>query len=442
MSLIDKLQFRSLSKHFNNQSNIRNSWKEVFLKLEDLIKSDSKSIFQSHEEFYKLFFLSIRGKEFKDEDEFLKTFEDEFLNSEEELNINFFEKIRVILEFFKEIDSPFVVGNKFCGQFSNRNQEKEKVTALLHLLKRTLLVSGNGRQLIINLLYNYNPYENSNNYIIINGIWNIIRLIFTIDVIENHKSNAIRSHINKICKTPNENYQDLKNLFRFGDAFDDEDVKPLQSDNLFFDEQNRISYKIDGLFNNNIVCNTSNEEASLILFMFTFLKNAVAISRANDSYYNRIELEHIFPKAWKGNWENKKYTTEEVKNYLIVKRDELDINSNLIEGIISDIERCDFELKYYSQRPYKQEYSLIEWIGNKLCLHKTSNASIGNYTFENKKEVYFESQSFVIPNSIVSDDLSSLDNFGAKEIIDRSLNITLTIIDNLFRTDWEGRQVY
>lgn len=442
LSLIDKLQFRSLSKHFNNQTNIRNSWKEVFLKLEDLIKSDSKSIFQSHEEFYKLFFLSIRGKEFKDEDEFLKTFEDEFLNSEEELNTNFFEKIRVILEFFKEIDSPFVVGNKFCGQFSNRNQEKEKVTALLHLLKRTLLVSGNGRQLIINLLYNYNPYENSNNYIIINGIWNIIRLIFTIDVIENHKSNAIRSHINKICKTPNENYQDLKNLFRFGDAFDDEDVKPLQSDNLFFDEQNRISYKIDGLFNNNIVCNTSNEEASLILFMFTFLKNAVAISRANDSYYNRIELEHIFPKAWKGNWENKKYTTEEVKNYLIVKRDELDINSNLIEGIISDIERCDFELKYYSQRPYKQEYSLIEWIGNKLCLHKTSNASIGNYTFENKKEVYFESQSFVIPNSIVSDDLSSLDNFGAKEIIDRSLNITLTIIDNLFRTDWEGRQVY
>lgn len=442
LGLIDKLQFRSLSKHFKNQTGIRNSWKEIFLKLEDLIKSDSKSIFQSHEEFYKLFFLSIRGKEFKDEDEFIKTFEEDFLAHEDNLNTDFFEKIRVILEFFKEVDSPFSVNNKFCNQFSNRNQEKEKVTALLHLLKRTLLVSGNARQLIINLVYNYNPYENSHNYIIINGLWNIIRLIFTIDVIENHKSNAIRSHINKICKTPDENYQDLKKLFRIGDSFDDEEFKPLKSENLLFDGQNKISYKIDGLFNNNIICNSSNEEAILILFMFTFLKNAVALSRANDSYYNRIELEHIFPKAWKGNWENKKYTAEDVKLLLSNNKERPEFNSIRVEGIISDIDRCDFELKYYPQKPYKQEYSLIEWIGNKLCLHKTSNASISNYTFKSKKEVYFESQNFIIPNSIVSDNLSSLDDFGAEEIIERTLDIARTIVENLFITDWEGRQIF
>lgn len=441
LGLIDKLQFRSLSKHFSNQTGIRNSWKEIFLKLEDLIKSDSKSIFQSHEEFYKLFFLSIRGKEYKDEDDFINTFEDDFLVDEVSLNSDFFEKIKVILEFFKEIDSPFSVNNKFCTQFSHRNQEKEKVTALLHLLKRTILVSGNGRQLVINLVKRYNPYESTNNYLIINGLWNIIRLIFTIDVIENHKSNAIRSHINKICKNPNENYQHLKKLFINGDAYDDEETSSFKSENLSFDDQNRISYKIDGLFNNNIICNTSNEEAILILFMYTFLRNVVALSRANDSYYNRIELEHIFPKAWRGNWENKKYTADEVKILLNKKKDSYESNSIRIEGIISDIDRCEFELKPYTYKPTKQEYSLIEWIGNKLCLHKTGNASVKDFSFTRKKEVYFESQSFIVPNSLVSDNLATLNDFSAEEIVERTLDIANTIVENLFTTDWEGRKI-
>jgi hypothetical protein len=438
LGLIDKLQFRSLSKKFNNQIGIRNAWKEIFLKLEDLIKSDSKSIFQSQEEFYKLFFLSIRGKEFKDEEEFLTTFEDIFLVNEDKLNTNFFEKIRVILEFFKEIDSPFSTNNNFCNQFSNRNQEKEKVTALLHLLKRTILVSGNSRQLIINLIYNYNPYENSQNYIVINGLWNIIRLIFTIDIIENHKSNAIRSHINKICKKTDENYQDLKKLFKIGDSIDDEDSKSITSENLMFDEQNKISYKIDGLFNNNIICNSSNEESLLILFVYTYLKNRTELSRANDAYYKRIELEHVFPKKWKDNWRNKLYTTQEIKILLNSKKENSEFKSIHLDGIISDLDRCDFELNYYDTKPDKQEHSLIEWVGNKLCLHKTDNITISNFSFENKKIVYFDSRNFIIPNSMNSDSLPSLNDFGAKEIVDRSIEITKTIINNLFITDWEG----
>lgn len=441
LGLIDKLQFRSLSKNFTNQKSIRKAWKEIFLKLEDLIRSDSKSIFKSHEEFYKLFFLSICGKEFKDEEEFLTTFENIFLVNEDQLNVNFFEKIRVILEFFKEIDSPFSTNNNFCNQFSNRNQEKEKVTALLHLLKRTVLVSSNARQLIINLIYNYNPYENSNNYIIINGLWNIIRLIFTIDIIENHKSNAIRSHINKICRDNSQNYQDLKKLFTLGDSFDDDDSKTIKSENLILDERNKISYRIDGLFNNNIICNTSNEESMLILFIYTYLKNCVALSRANGNYYSRIELEHIFPKKWRDNWENKLYTTQEVKIILNKLRENSEHNSINFEGIIGDLDRCEFELKYYNHTPYKQEYSLIEWIGNKLGLHKTPNANIQNFSFERKKEAYFENESFIIPSSIIGDRIQSLNNFGGKEIVDRSIEIAYTIIDNLFITDWEGRRV-
>jgi hypothetical protein len=37
-----------------------------------------------------------------------------------------------------------------------------------------------------------------------------------------------------------------------------------------------------------------------------------------------------------------------------------------------------------------------------------------------------------------SDSLPSLNDFGAKEIVDRSIEITKTIINNLFITDWEG----
>jgi hypothetical protein len=262
-------------------------------------------------------------------------------------------------------------------------------------------------------------------------------------VIENHKSNAIRSHINKICKNPNENYQILKKLFINSDSYEDEETSSFKSENLSFDEQNRISYNIDGLFNNNIICNTSNEEAILILFMYTYLRNVVALSRANDSYCNRIELEHIFPKAWRGNWENKKYTAEEVKILLNNKKDSYESNSIRIEGIISDIDRCEFELKPYTNKnkPTKQEYSLIEWIGNKLCLHKTGNASIKDFSFTRKKEVYFDNQSFIVPNSLVSDNLATLNDFRAEEIVERTLDIANTIVENLFTTDWEGRKI-
>ena len=91
LDLLDKLQFRSLTKIEGRGSEIKGSWKDLYTKVENLI-SDSNaitSLFSSHSDFYKTFFLGINGIEESDPDVIVNGFETQFLNNYTELEAFF-----------------------------------------------------------------------------------------------------------------------------------------------------------------------------------------------------------------------------------------------------------------------------------------------------------------------------------------------------------------
>jgi uncharacterized protein with ParB-like and HNH nuclease domain len=438
LSLIDKLQFRSLTDATFNRLKIRNEWKEIYIKLEKLTEAGVKSIFNSHEEFFKLYFLAIKGSEFKNDDDYLDEF-DELIQNEITLQENFFDKIKFILDFFNEVENPLRQTNTFCQSFPDARREREKITSLLHLLRKTLTIAGNGRQLLISFLYHNNPYQIERDYNIPIGIWNIIRLVFTLDVIEIHKSNAIRSHfnkINRIAKRDSNIFLKLSDLFN--PPSENEDDNYLLSKSISFNE-NRISYTLTGL-SNNLIANSSNDESALILFMYSYLKDIFTLCNGNELQFRKLDLEHIFPRTWKQYWSDKSYNKEKVIEDLTEIGELKSINKEFIDSICNDIySETDFELKLYERKPSIQEKSLIEWIGNKVCFHSSINSSIGNKSFDEKKRSYQDSNLFLFPNSISDISVTSYEEFNSTQIVERTLEIVVHIIQNMFTNDWDKR---
>ncbi|MFM7681666.1 MAG: DUF262 domain-containing protein [Bacteroidota bacterium] len=438
LSLIDKLQFRSLTDATFNRQKIRNEWKEIYIKLEKLTESGVKSIFSSHEEFFKLYFLAIKGSEFKNDDDYLLEF-DEVIQNEITLQENFFEKIKVILDFFIEVENPLRIDNTFCQTFPNARREREKITSLLHLLKKTLVIAGNGRQLLISFLYHNNPYQIDCDYNIPIGIWNIIRLVFTLDVIETHKSNIIRSHFNKINRNAKKDPNIFLKLTELFNPPSDNDDGNLSLSKIISINEKRVNYNLIGL-SNNLISNSSNDESALVLFMYSYLKDIFSLCNGNELQYRKLDLEHIFPRTWKQYWSDKIYTKANVISEVIEIGKIKSISQELIDSICRDITtEIDFELKLYDKKPFIQEKSLIEWIGNKVCFHSSINSSISNKSFNEKKQSYLDSNLFLFPNSINEVAITSYEDFKSTQIVERSLEIVGHILENLYITDWDIR---
>jgi uncharacterized protein with ParB-like and HNH nuclease domain len=435
LSLIDKIQFRSLSNASFNRSKIRAEWKNIYIKLEKLTEAGSKSIFNSHEEFFKLYFLAIQGSEFKSDDDYLSEFDD-YLESETILFERFFDKVNIILDFLIEVENPTRTNNKFSSSFPDLRREREKIISLLHLLRKTLIVAGNGRQLLISFLYHYNPYQLNADYNVPRSLWNIIRLVFTLDIIEIHKSNAIRSHFNKInrnAKRNNNIFLKLEQLF--DPPSEGQEESQSLSKNILF-ENHRVLYNLYGL-SNNLVSSSSNEESSLILYMYAYLKDIYSLCIGSEIHFQTLELEHIFPRKWKSYWSDKTYDKNEMAQEVNRIGEIKQVNQNFIHSLANDILTEDFELKHYETRQSIQEKSLIEWIGNKVCYHGSMNSSVSNKSFTDKKLIYSDSTVSLFPNSINEISVMQYVDFGPKDIISRSLEITCHIIDNLFSKDWD-----
>jgi len=404
LTLVDKLRYKSIIKTTgsDNVHKVKNKWKTIYHGL--LLLVDLK-FFKSEDDFFKVFFNSLKGDGFTKVDDFVSFFESEYLKDNESI-LKFFKEANKILEFYKWISKSIDSDNKLIESINTRSV-KIKVRSLLQMLKQTIKISSNSRFLLFSLLRNYDSDEN-----LFDGIWNIVRIVFVNELYKDKKSNVIRSEYMK--KINNSYSNNLDVTFK---------IEP----------NTQFNKSLSG-----IIKTDNNDEAKYILMLYTFLHEPDKLVNFSPDQYQDCQLDHLFPRAWKNHWENQKFVKEDVIEYL----DSLKTSSpnmfkkisfDSLRNLIQDSEF--FELQDYTTSTRTYDENLIEYIGNKWVLHAGSNASSGNYSFKQKKEIYSRGDLIKIPSNESKVGMNHYNSFTYKKIITRSIQIVDGIIVK-FDSNW------
>jgi len=408
LSLVDKLRYKSIITVDNSiVSDLRIGWKKVYAGLNFM---EEEKYIKTEDDFFKVFFNSITGADITREDEFLTKFEDYYLSQGNDKIKSFLAESLKIIDFFKIISTSLDLNNEFINHKNFSKQiEYQKVKALFQVLRRALELSENTRFLIFKLISKYPDFD-LHKYIIVQGIWKIIRMVFYEEIVSNTKSNALRIKFMEFIK----------------------------EDKSFNDASIISEYNLHNSYIN-LIHNNSNDDSKFILYFNAYLSDYESLISHSPAQYKFSHLEHMLPKAWKTGWLNEKYFKKDIEIFL----DEIPnitsckhINFNLLKAEIISNEKI--ELEDYSKKPTSQENTLVEFIGNKWVLHAASNIKASNDSFVAKKDIYKDSKYVKIPNNentMIGFDLY-LNNFGYQEILLRSVKIANNIAENFMKT-WD-----
>ncbi len=409
LSLVDKLRFKTIVAASNSETrdDIRFKWKKIYSGLELL---HDESFIKSEDDFFKVFFNSIKGDDFTKEEEFLHLFESTYLKSDSSIDL-FLQEVLKLIEFFNYVIKSLDSKNDFIKLFNN-SKTADKVKALFEVLKRCIKTSANSRVLVFSLIRNNIDFNSTNNIIVI-GLWNIIRVVYHNEIYLTQKSNAIRIIYMGIVKNIHKDKTNLLNFLHEPIA----EIELKTSMSLFK--------------------NSNNDEASFMIYIFTYLTNYNSLISGNSDQYKKSHLDHLMPVAWMKNWSNSVYSKDDVIMYLLSlpkeEYEKIDLSKLIAE--IKDLE--DFELKEYQTAPYRNSNSLLEFIGNKWVLHAGTNCDTGHNTFEYKKEKYQDDNWIKIPsNTSLSVGINYFNEFTYSSILRRSLFIVNSTLVN-FRKEWD-----
>lgn len=462
LDLLDKLQFRSLTKIEGRGSEIKGSWKDLYTKVENLI-SDSNaitSLFSSHSDFYKTFFLGINGIEESDPDVIVNGFETQFLNDYTELEA-FFKHVNSAVALFQAIQSP--LNNTFISYFHPDKISSAK--GLLQVTRRTIIESKQARQLVVNLSYHYETTA-ENRFLIAQSLWNIVRLVYLKTVVRNEKSQVIRSHFNRIIKYANGDnsiyLRLLEALSNYNDTDETDDSDDDSTDNSSeSEEQSSASlFELKGVTKNDngklyiptinlfspgmsmfksSSTSSGNKTAKLVQYFIIKRFNRNSLEVMSGEMYAKEQLEHVFPLSYKQHWEDKVFTRDE----LVEKAEEILEGLNFVWDnnlIIDQIKQEEEEvaLHNYPNKPSNSnESSVIEWHGNKIILGQRSNSKKKNKSYEEKRRTDFED-----PNQLVApvhlNDFGTGESWGMEEILERSFKILNYFSRDLFNDSWDN----
>ena len=435
LDLLDRLQFRSLTRLPDCAESSKSKWKELYIGVEELITVGVTKIFNDHTGFYKTLFLGLSGEELSDSDNLIDYFTSNFLNSEEEL-ISFFEKANKAIQLFKATQSPHV--NDFLRLFSD--SEQKKITSVLQVLRRTVIESKNTNQLLVSIASNF-EFTREQKYPIVIAIWNVSKLVLLKDVLYGEKSQKIRGDFNKIIKKANSSPSIYSRLFNELIQFNEENNNELFSvSNQLILNNRQIQVKANKFLedsNKSLLRTNNNETAKLIQYYLAHYTDTNSLGNYSGEQYKNEELEHVFPRAYMANWSEFTYTKNDVVQHLNELKDSNDYRIN-IESLITEITITeDIELVPYTSAPHTTPNRLIEWHGNKHILSLTNNRKMGNRSFEKKKEVINDDRSnLVVPGENSNYGISE-DTWDYKKIIQRSLKIVEFITFELFNKSWD-----
>jgi hypothetical protein len=408
LTLVDKLKYKSIITCTPGIINdVRNKWKLVYSGLSFLIDNN---FVKNEDDFFKVFFNSIKGDDITKEEEFIELFENIYSTGDKQI-LSFLDETITIFNFYKVIYSALDLNNTFVTTYFNKD-EHEKVKALFQLLKQTLHVSDNSRFLLFHVIRKYSDFSTSS-YNLIKSIWNIIRYVLHEEIYRNKKSNLIRTEY----------------LFK---------IKKYHDGTLYPDDSAEIkSFDFNKSYNF-LIKSTDNQEAKFLIYIYAYLNNYESLTTHNPKQYSYSHLDHLFPRAWKNSWKDKEYKTNEVVSYLMDLKDDKELFKHVNhEQFILDIENSEnFELLNYATVPVRQEDCIIEFIGNKWVLNAGINRKTSNNDFTNKKEEYGDGKWIKIPSNTEIIGINQYKDFTYKEILLRTLIMVNGIVGN-YKKNWD-----
>ena len=462
MSLVDRLSFKSLTwasklpvddtEKKRIIKTARDNWKGLYVGISKLI-SENKCYLRNHEEFFSDYFTANAYAEISndkstgksDNDQYVELFIEDYLQSEETL-LEFFQNCNQIITVFENLSSP-VTGSLTKDQFLNANDlmlKKKRIQALFLLTNKLIEASKNTRYLIICLVMKFSPNEVFSSFL--GGLWNIVKLIFWIDFVKGYKSNKIRTTIHRINKLINGgsyagvtiNYTNFFKLLVENLGLVDDDkiiegiVKDQTTDKGVFKNES-ISKELGENDAIEYLATKNNTVSGLILYLYTYIINHNNLVDSHPDSIKDSSLEHIFPSAYKANWQSYSYTKKEVEDYY--KEIKSQFKFNLRVNTIKDSE--DFELKPYTSSPFIQHNALNQWIGNKLVILASENSSLGNKSFSDKKNKLNTNNLLVVPewhtcSTLNKSNIKEKTDWNYKEIIFRSIHICDIIFSKIY----------
>ena len=401
LTLVDKLRYKSIiSCTADSINEIRNKWKEIYSGLNFMVDNN---FVKSEDDFFKVFFNSIKGDDITKEDEFIELFESLYLDGDKKI-FSFLDNAITVFSFYKTIHTSLDANNTFIKTYFKK-EEQEKVKALLRLLMQAISVSDNSRFILFHILSKHSNF-NESNYIVIQSIWNLIRYVLHEEVYRNKKSNIIRTeYLSRIKKSYENKFQ-------------------------FYNSSEIIKFEFNKSFNY-LMKSTNNSEAMFILYFQAYLNEFNSLTTHSPKQYNKSHLDHLFPRAWKSSWKAMKYNLNEVSEYILeLKKTTPELFSKIdCDQFILDIKNSEnFELQNYTTSPQRQEESIIEFIGNKWVLHAGTNIKTSNNSFDFKKNCYQDSKWIKIPSNNSEIGINQFEKFTFKEVILRSIKLTNSII--------------
>ncbi len=402
LTLVDKLRFKSIvNSSSGNIHFIRLKWKQIYSGINFLI---DQNYVKSEDDFYKVFFNSIKGSNITKEEEFLNLFVDTYLLNDETINL-FLSETLTIIDFYKIINSSLNIDNEFVNSFDKKTQIKVK--SLLQVFKSCLNISDNSRLLLFAVIRKHDNFI-ENRFPIMQSFWNIIREVLYVEVYKNKKSNEVRTlYMEKLTGVKNSSFMvDLKSL--------------------------HFNNSILGLLKTN-----NSAEAKFLLSVYAYLFDLESLCSHSPSQYEYFQLDHLFPVKWTNNWRNNHYTKDEIISFLkeLKETKKIELSNINWDSIIIDIEGLDsFELD--NNKPKSIDESIIQFIGNKWILHSGTNITTSNKKFEFKKSEYSSQNWIKIPSNTNNLGINSYDCFTAREIILRSVQLVNSIISRI-NNSWD-----
>ena len=435
LDLMDRLQFKSLIIFSEHKTENKDAWKDLYIGVEDLINVGITKSFADHASFYKTLFLGLSGQELPENDDILEYFSENYLKTQDTLE-NFFSTARSVIEMFKVIQNPIIIPGSFISHFPET--EQAKVVSLFQVVRRSVEESKNTNQLVVNITSKFSLDEK---YLIVQSLWNIVRLVLLKDVLANDKSNIIRGDFNKLILAANRDSSIYCRLFECLIAEeDDEETKLFTISKQLKKTGSTYRVVYSGFLNHpneGILRTNDNKTAKFIQYFISHLTDYKTLGSYSGIQYEKEELEHIFPRAYKDHWNDKTYTKDAVINTI----EELQIERKWkldTAALIRDVTNSeDILLTPYVTTPHKTPNRLIEWHGNKIVLSLNINRRNSNLSYENKKDrQYKHTSNLVIPEPNTKFGVDNED-WTFREIIERSLDIADFITNEIFNRSWD-----
>jgi hypothetical protein len=431
LSLVSKLRFKCLLHAAGQSVNVRLKWKKVYAGLELM---DDLSFIKSDDDFFKVYINCIDGaghtKERDLVNHFMKKciFEEDKNSQSEDVKVPLEPKVSQrklaasldeiinIQSFYGALGKNLSGKSMILDKFRSK-EEREKVKALLEVLKHCLKFSDNSRFLLFNAIKNKNwSTSDDETKSLLKQIWKIICAVFLTEIVNEEKSNQTRTdYLGTLKPMSSEGEEARKSL------------------NDLYLEKDKLSEKpVAGMLRT-----TDSDCAKFILSLYALFEDPEALISFSPEQMKGCHLEHLWPQAFQSNWgEVSGYTVEEVSGCL----EEIAENySHITKNQVLDAARLDdLTLREYTTKPFSQKNSLIQWIGNKWILHAGTNIKGSNDTFA-EKYVWFQKPTIVkVPSNDVARtgiDWFKERGFNHSSVINRSFEILNGVVRGVQSTE-------